>query len=236
QAASYLAEDRAHAKLADAARFDEFNRRFAFILHDIKNLVSGLTLVARNAEKYADNPEFRSDMVATLQDSATRMNALLARLSQHHQPVAETVRPVDVAALAMRAAVGRQAQLAVEIRGSGIAIAQPGRLEQVFGHLIQNAVEASASDATVIVEIAAAGGRISIEIVDRGCGMSPAFVRDQLFRPFASSKPGGFGIGAYEARQLVEAMGATMTLESREGEGTRFRLMLPAAAALESAA
>jgi putative PEP-CTERM system histidine kinase len=236
QAASYLAEDRAHAKLADAARFDEFNRRFAFILHDIKNLVSGLTLVARNAEKHADNPEFRSDMVATLQDSATRMNALLARLSQHHQPVAETVQPVDVAALAMRAAVGRQAQLAVEIRGSGIAIAQPGRLEQVFGHLIQNAVEASAGDATVIVEIASAGGRISIEIIDRGCGMSPAFVRDQLFRPFASSKPGGFGIGAYEARQLVEAMSATMTVESREGEGTRFRLMLPAAPALESAA
>jgi putative PEP-CTERM system histidine kinase len=58
QAVSYLAEDRAHAALADAARFDEFNRRFAFILHDIKNLVSQLTLVARNAERHADNPDF----------------------------------------------------------------------------------------------------------------------------------------------------------------------------------
>ena len=236
QAASYLAEDRAHAKLADAARFDEFNRRFAFILHDIKNLVSGLTLVARNAEKHADNPAFRSDMVATLQDSATRMNALLARLSQHHQPVAETVQPIDVAALAMRAAVARQAQQAVVIRGAAVAMAQPGRLEQVIGHLIQNAVEASTGDAGVVVEIAPVAGRIAVEIIDRGCGMSPAFVRDQLFRPFASSKPGGFGIGAYEARQLVEAMGATIAVESREGEGTRFRLMLPAAPALESAA
>ena len=53
--------------LANAQRFEEFNRRFAFILHDIKNLVSQLSLLARNAERRADNPEFRADMVATLQ-------------------------------------------------------------------------------------------------------------------------------------------------------------------------
>ena len=53
--------------LANAQRFEEFNRRFAFILHDIKNLVSQLSLLARNAERHADNPEFRADMVATLQ-------------------------------------------------------------------------------------------------------------------------------------------------------------------------
>ena len=52
--------------LANAQRFEEFNRRFAFILHDIKNLVSQLSLLARNAERHADNPEFRADMVATL--------------------------------------------------------------------------------------------------------------------------------------------------------------------------
>src|SRR3546814_16030222 len=60
QVASYLAEARAQGALADARRFDEFNRRFAFILHDIKNLVSQLSLVARNAERHADNPDFRA--------------------------------------------------------------------------------------------------------------------------------------------------------------------------------
>jgi signal transduction histidine kinase len=75
-----------------------------------------------------------------------------------------------------------------------------------------------------------------IEVVDRGCGMTPGFVRDELFRPFASSKPGGFGIGAYEARELVCGMGGTLTVDSREGEGTCFTIVLPAAAALERAA
>ena len=69
QAASYIAEARSQQALADAQRFDEFNRRFAFIMHDIKNLVSQLSLVARNAERHADNPEFRADMIATLQSS-----------------------------------------------------------------------------------------------------------------------------------------------------------------------
>ena len=66
--------------------------------------------------------------------------------------------------------------------------------------------------------------------------MSAAFIRDELFRPFASSKPAGFGIGAYEARQLAEDMGGTLDVASREGEGSRFRLTLPAAPALEHAA
>ncbi|WP_267394043.1 MULTISPECIES: XrtA/PEP-CTERM system histidine kinase PrsK [unclassified Sphingomonas] len=236
QAASYLAEDRAHAALADAARFDEFNRRFAFIIHDLKNLVSGLTLVARNAERHADNPDFRADMVATLKDSATRMNALLARLSQHHQAADEPVQPVDAGELAQRLAAGRRAQHPIDAAGAGVALAQPGRLEQLLGHLLQNAVEASPAGAPITVAVGRHDAGIAIDVIDRGVGMSPAFVRDRLFRPFVSSKPGGFGIGAYEARQLATAMGGTLEVASREGEGTRFRLILPPAPALEAAA
>ena len=81
QAASSLAEALGQQALVNAQRFEEFNRRFAFILHDIKNLVSQLSLLARNAERHADNPEFRADMVATLQSSVGKMNDLLARLA-----------------------------------------------------------------------------------------------------------------------------------------------------------
>ncbi|MEO8141937.1 MAG: XrtA/PEP-CTERM system histidine kinase PrsK, partial [Sphingomicrobium sp.] len=81
QAASSLAEAHGQQALAQAQQFDEFNRRFAFILHDVKNLVSQLSLVARNAERHADNPEFRADMIATLRSSVGKMTDLLARLS-----------------------------------------------------------------------------------------------------------------------------------------------------------
>ncbi|MEO5866652.1 MAG: XrtA/PEP-CTERM system histidine kinase PrsK, partial [Sphingomonas sp.] len=231
QVASYLAEARAQEALSEAQRFDEFNRRFAFIMHDIKNLVSQLTLVARNAERHADNPAFRADMVATLQDSAGRMNDLLARLSQHHSGRPEELRAVALAPLVERVAARRRAQHPVAVVGSrdAVAMADPARLEQLLGHLLQNAIEASGASEPVTLAITGVGERTEIAVIDRGCGMSPAFVRDQLFKPFVSSKAGGFGVGAFEARQLAEAMGATVSVTSREGEGTHFRVALAAA-------
>ncbi|WP_010183556.1 XrtA/PEP-CTERM system histidine kinase PrsK [Sphingomonas sp. PAMC 26605] len=230
QVASYLAEERAQAALAEAKRFDEFNRRFAFILHDIKNLVSQLSLVARNAERHADNPAFRADMIATLQDSAGRMNDLLARLSQHHHARAEELRPVDLLALAEQVAARRRAQHPVLVRGAAaLAHADPVRLEQVLGHLLQNAIEASPPGEPVTLAVSGDAKRVSIAVIDQGCGMSPAFLREQLFKPFASSKAGGFGIGAFEARQLAEAMGGHVAVESRERHGTTFHVTLAAA-------
>jgi signal transduction histidine kinase len=61
--------------------------------------------------------------------------------------------------------------------------------------------------------------------------MSAEFLRTRLFRPFDTAKPGGFGIGAYEARELVRGMGGQLQVESREGVGTRFVIRLPAAVA-----
>ncbi|WP_447726795.1 XrtA/PEP-CTERM system histidine kinase PrsK [Sphingomonas koreensis] len=231
QLASYLAEERALEALAEAERFDEFNRRFAFIMHDIKNLVSQLTLVARNAERHADNPAFRADMVATLQDSAGRMNDMLARLSQHHRARTEAPVAVPLAPLARRVAKARRAQHPVEVAATGdpLAIADPAMLETLLGHLIQNAIEASGPGTPVRIEVHADKSEARIEVVDHGTGMSPAFIRDKLFKPFVSSKPGGFGIGAFEAQKLAAEMGGRIEVESSEGKGSRFRVVLRAA-------
>jgi putative PEP-CTERM system histidine kinase len=235
QVASYLAEARAQEALADAQRFDEFNRRFAFILHDIKNLVSQLTLTARNAERHADKPEFRADMVATLKDSAERMNALLARLSQHHRGRSEAPHAIEVQPVVRRASTARARQHPVHISGvsNAIAHADPTGLEQLLNHLVQNAIDASAADAPVTIAVGADGLDVTIDVIDQGCGMSPAFVRDKLFKPFVSSKSGGFGIGAFEARQIAAAMGGRIEVTSREGHGTRFRVVLKAAHAAD---
>ena len=72
-----------------------------------------------------------------------------------------------------------------------------------------------------------------IAVLDWGEGMSPEFVRSGLFKPFVSTKPGGFGIGAFEARELVRAMRGRLDVESREGLGSRFVVRLPLAAAHE---
>ena len=232
QLASYLAEHAGQEALAEAARFDEFNRRIAFVMHDIKNLASQLSLLARNAELHAEKPAFRADMLVTLRNSADKLNALLARLSRYGGGVVDGLAEVQAEAVA-RSAVdhfqGSRRVILAECQPCTV-IANREALEQLLVHLVQNGVDASIEDAPVYVSLIKEGLHARFEVVDSGSGMSPEFVRTKLFKPFVSSKQGGFGIGAYEARELARAMRGQLEVESREGLGSRFIIRLPLAA------
>lgn len=231
QLASYLAEQAGQQALMDASRFDEFNRRMAFVMHDIKNLVSQLSLLAANAEKHADNPAFRADMLVTLRNSADKLSALLARLGRYGSGQVNAIAPIALADLARTIAdrfkgvhpVALTRDTPVSVMGNREA------LEQALIHLVQNAIDASEAGMPVFLDVTADALHGAIDVVDSGKGMSPEFVRSGLFKPFVSSKSGGFGIGAFEARELVKAMGGRIAVESREGLGTRFSVVLPQA-------
>ncbi len=235
QLASYLAEQASQDALGEAQRFDEFNRRIAFVMHDIKNLASQLALLARNAEKHAEKPEFRADMLVTLRNSSEKLNALLDRLGRYGAQGRETAHSVAVAPLLRRLAERYRAQHPVTIIETVDCSvqAQPDALEQALVHLVQNAVEASDENRPVLLRAKREGNEVVIEITDSGPGMSAEFVRSRLFKPFHSSKTGGFGIGAFEARETVRAMGGRLEVESHEGLGSRFAVRLPLAAAAE---
>jgi len=231
QVASYLAEQASQDALSESGRFDEFNRRMAFVMHDIKNLASQLSLLARNAEKHAENPAFRADMLVTLRNSSDKLQTLLARLGRYRPQGAEALAPLPLDDLLARIAERYRAQHEVIVIGRPgcVAMADREALEHALVHLVQNAIEASAPTGPVFLEVRATHSQAVIAIVDSGCGMSPEFVRNRLFKPFHSSKAGGFGIGAFEARELVRGMGGRLEVESREGLGTRFLLRLPLA-------
>jgi len=236
QLASFLAEQGAHAALLEASRFDEFNRRIAFVMHDIKNLASQLALLARNAERHADNPEFRRDMLVTLRSAADKLNALIARLSRYGAGAVATSEPVDAAeairAVAARcnAALGTAQVFAADVQPCRVLAARD-TLDQVLSHLVQNALDATQGPLGVFLHCRVDGEYGVIDVVDSGTGMSADFVRNRLFKPFVSTKPGGFGIGAFEARELVHAMRGRLDVESREGLGSRFSIRLPLAPA-----
>jgi putative PEP-CTERM system histidine kinase len=231
QAASSLAEARGQQALANAQRFEDFNRRFAFILHDIKNLVSQLSLVSRNAERHAGNPEFQADMIATLKGSVGKMNDLLQRIAPKGEARAVQPRGVALRPLLLAAVAGKRGDHPVALKGGteGWVLADEAALGQAIGHLVQNAIDASPRGAPVTVRVLDEPGGHAIAIIDQGCGMDPEFVRTRLFEPFASTKQGGFGVGAFEARSLIAAMGGKLTVDSRAGEGSRFTIHLPSA-------
>jgi putative PEP-CTERM system histidine kinase len=234
QAASSLAEALGQEALSQAQRFEEFNRRFAFILHDIKNLVSQLSLVARNAERHADNPEFRADMIATLQSSVGKMNDLLARLAPQSQARVQRIEPQALRPILTAAIAAKRRDREVTLLGDTNieALVDAGALEQAIEHLLQNALDASSGEA-VTVRVDSGDAGVAIAISDKGMGMDGDFIRSRLFEPFASTKPGGFGIGAFEARSLITAMGGRLSVDSRLGRGTTFTIILPAADAAD---
>ena len=233
QLASYLAEQGSQDALGESQRFDEFNRRIAFVMHDIKNLASQLALLARNAEKHADNPAFRADMLLTLRNSAEKLQALLARLGRYGAHGGEAPEPVALDGMLARIAAryAAQHQVVVVEHVPCQVLADPDALEQALVHLVQNAIEASTEATPVLLDLRTEEPHAIVEIIDSGAGMSPEFIRTRLFKPFHSSKPGGFGIGAFEARELIRAMGGRLDVESREELGTRFRILLPLAGA-----
>jgi signal transduction histidine kinase len=112
------------------------------------------------------------------------------------------------------------------------AVADATGLEQAVSHLLQNALEACSDPQPVTIRVSQRGDEVAIAVSDKGVGMDSDFVRNRLFQPFASTKPGGFGIGSFEARSLITAMGGRLTVDSKPGAGSQFTIYLTAAEAV----
>lgn len=235
QVASYLAEHASQEALSDASRFDDFHRRIAFVMHDIKNLASQFSLLARNAELHADKPEFRADMLVTLRNSSEKLNALIARLSRYGTGAVDKLEQIPAAEViaSVMERFGSNPQVVLAQTRDVTVTASSHSLEQVLVHLVQNGIDASRPRSPVFLSLSVDGPNACFEVLDSGCGMSADFVRNRLFKPFVSTKSGGFGIGAFEARELVRAMRGRLDVESREGLGSRFIVRVPLASATD---
>lgn len=230
QAASYLGHVRAIEALLEAKQFDAFNRMSAFVVHDLKNLIAQLSLLLRNAERHGAKPEFQRDMLETVQHVVERMNRLLLQLRSGETPV-ENPRPVELAPLIERVRTAHSKQghrVQASVEPGLLALGHEERLERVIGHLVQNAIDASEPDSPVEIEgRRTPDGQALIQVSDHGKGMSSEFIRDQLFKPFRTTKASGMGIGAFESHQYVAELGGRIAVESKLGEGSRFTIHLP---------
>ncbi|MGX4641041.1 XrtA/PEP-CTERM system histidine kinase PrsK [Massilia sp. SYSU DXS3249] len=229
QAASYLAQQDAADGLMVARQFESFNRMSTFVVHDLKNLVSQLSLMSTNAEKHKHNPEFQADMLETVSLSVQKMRLMLQKLSRidvEEKPVPLAMDQVVKQAVAMKAAFEPRPTL--DVRDTGLRVlADRERLERVVGHLIQNAIEATPKDGSVTIALAQVGESVQVEIADTGEGMSEAFIRERLFKPFESTKSAGMGIGVFESREYINELGGRLEVASQPSSGTTFKVILP---------
>ncbi len=229
QAAGFLARMQATEALLEARKFDAFNKMSAFVVHDLKNIVTQLSLLLRNAERHRDNPEFQQDMLMTVEHSVERMRQLMMQLREGATPpgTACGVQLTDIIDRIRQSKMKQGRTVDMTISEHLATRGHAERLERVISHLVQNALDATDEDGRVWVSLKRHGDRAIVEVGDTGQGMSEEFIRDRLFKPFQSTKQAGMGIGAYESAQYIREMGGELQVASQEGKGTLVTLILP---------
>jgi putative PEP-CTERM system histidine kinase len=238
QLAAYLMQEETAQALADARQLEEFNKRFAFIVHDTKNTIGQLSLLLRNIEEFGHNEEFRKDMTATLRHAVEKLQSLLGQLRGN--PIGkkagdELREEVDIGALVARFVLGKR-KVGLDIIMSEndtpvlVQMANKDAFLSVLELIVGNAIEAAPKGSPPTVHVGKVDGSVYVAVSDKGPGMTQEFIAGQLFRPLKTTKQDGFGIGAYQAREIMRDLGGSMNVRSKLGEGTTVSLCLPTVA------
>lgn len=231
QVSSYLALQAAAEALTIARQFESYHRMSTFVVHDLKNLVAQLSLMIPNARLHGHNPAFRADMLETIEHAVQKTTLMLHKLLRSDDQ--QRSEPLDLGQLLARM-VALHASAAprptLDCPADPVQVlADPGRLQRVLGHLLQNAIDATPATGTVRVQLllAADGGAARVAIADSGHGMSLQFVRERLFKPFDTTKTAGMGIGVFESRAYIAELGGMLDVVSAPGCGATFTVTLP---------
>jgi putative PEP-CTERM system histidine kinase len=232
QLALSLLSARQSEALLETRELASFSKVSSFVIHDVKNLISMLSMILQNAETKFGDPRFQQMTVDTLRGAQERMKRLIGRLTS---PTKQTDVPLSdcdlrqlVLDLAEEMKLSGQRKISVNLDFAEFPPVRGDaeRLRSVLSNLIINAIEAMPNGGELQIKGTADQVNAWIDVRDSGVGMTAEFVRDRLFRPFQTSKPSGLGIGLFQSRELVEQMGGELTVLSAVGEGTCFRMRL----------
>jgi putative PEP-CTERM system histidine kinase len=228
--------------LADSQQMAEFNKRVTFAVHDLKNTAGQLKLIVKNAERFGDNPEFRTDMISTISHAADNLGRLIDKLkvTESAEVITDSVQGVVSISELMSRVAAQPARTPIlldrdaQMLSRTIKVKDPLALENALHHIVSNAVEASNDQGTVDLSVEEVDGCLKVHVTDHGIGMSDHFIAHDLFKPFCTTKQSGLGVGAYQARTIMRDMGGDLQVKSRVGAGTTVTLVIPIAVAAEN--
>lgn len=233
QVAAFLEQMNAAKALAEAKQFESFNKVSTYIIHDIKNLITQLSLISSNAEKHKGNPLFMDDVFKTINNSVGKMNKMMGVLSGKTSSLAKSstidIIPVLEELVHNRKISGGKPIPILGCESSSFKVkADKDQLLAILGHLVQNAQDATNDDGKISIHQKRTLSNVIINIDDNGTGMSEDFIKYDLFKPFKTTKGDkGMGIGVYEAREIIHAIGGDIDVKSQLGIGTSFTLTIP---------
>jgi len=232
QGAYAIEKTRLAAELAEAREMEAMGKLTAFVLHDLKNMTTSLSMLLKNAEAYIDRPEFRQDMIRTIRNTVGRMSSVTGKLADLRREGSPCMAPVDLAALACETLDEMSIPDRIVLRRpegpcSVVVRADRDQIRKVLVNLVLNAVQAIEGAGSIAIDFFSEKGFGCVKISDTGCGISDEYLRNGLFRPFRSTKKNGLGIGLFHCRAIVDGHGGRLEIRSAEGKGTTAVLRLP---------
>ena len=232
QLLSVLLNLRLANEVAQSKELEAFRTMSAFFVHDLKNAAASLNLMLKNLPVHFDNPEFRADALRAIGNTARRIDEMIGGLSALRQRPDARPADTDLNALVIETIDAldelRNVAVTTELQTVSRISADREQIRSVVANLLLNARDSLGSEGRIGVRTESGGeGGVVLSVTDNGCGMSEAFMRESLFRPFQSTKKNGLGIGMFQVRMIVEAHGGSIDVESAAGTGTTFRVSLP---------
>jgi signal transduction histidine kinase len=189
-------------------------------------------LLRREPEQSA----FQEELLEKVEEELTRLKVLTGGLLSFSSSRESNSRVVSLNELIeevlklLRFELQRKSiELVTDCGDIPVISADPNKLKQVVINLIMNAVQAMNGEGRVELVTRICAAEVELLVCDNGPG-TPAEMREQVFAPFFTPKPegGGMGLGLYICRNIVREHGGTIVVESRDGEGSCFRIRLPA--------
>ena len=234
------------ARESEMRQFQSFVRLSAMLTHDLKNSITGLSMLVTNMERQFHRAEFREDAITSLKQATEKLSGLVARLSEPVRTLSgeyrRTPQPSDLVPVIRRVMTASAEPSAAfydirtELPDALYALIDPERIERVVENLIVNALEAMGGRGGRLTVSAGeeSEGLVFFSVEDSGPGMTEDFMRTRLFRAFATTKKRGIGLGLYTCREIVESHGGRLEVKSKLGSGTRFRVVLPSVSLMAS--
>jgi putative PEP-CTERM system histidine kinase len=218
-------------KLLEAKEMQAFQTMATFFVHDLKNTAWTLSLLVDNLRAHFDRPEFRDEAVRAVSKSVARINDLIGRIGSLRDELRLNRSQTNLSELAETALKECAGMTDVKLvrqltAGPSLAVDRE-QMHKVIVNLLVNAKEASPAGAEIRIATGERNGYGVLAVTDQGCGMSVDFLRQRLFKPFQTTKKKGIGIGMFQSKMIVEAHGGRIEVESTEGAGTTFRVLLP---------